>query len=176
MSTAQKKLAELDKLIEGIETAMFTTRRHDGQLVSRPMATQQRIGGTDLWFVTDGETHKLDDLAMDPHVNCSYYNGKTREWVSVSGVAHIVKDRKRIRDLYKSEWKVWFPDQGGHRDGGPGDARITLIFVDADSVVYMKNDRPRPLILWEILKGIVTRSTPEVGEVKTIGGGELADR
>jgi len=35
-----KKLDELYALIDGIEIAMFTTRRPDGQLVSRPMATQ----------------------------------------------------------------------------------------------------------------------------------------
>src|SRR5215213_5286285 len=91
MATTQKKLEELDKLIDGIEIAMFTTRRHDGHLVSRPMATQKRINGADLWFVTNAETHKLDDLLMDPHVNCSYYNTKSREWVSVSGVSHIVR-------------------------------------------------------------------------------------
>jgi general stress protein 26 len=176
MPTTQKKLEELDKLIEGIETAMFTTRRHDGHLVSRPMATQERISGTDLWFVTDAETHKLDDVLMDPHVNCSYYNNKSREWVSVSGVARIVLERKRIHDLYKPDWKAWFGDEGGARDGGPDDPRLTLIFVEADSVVYMKNDKPRPLVLWEVLKGIVTGSTPDVGQIRTIVGGELADR
>ena len=176
MATTQKKLEELDKLIEGIETAMFTTRRHDGHLVSRPMATQERISGADLWFVTDAETHKLDDVLMDPHVNCSYYNSKSREWVSVSGVARVVRDRKRIKDLYKPDWKAWFGDEGGERDGGPNDPRLTLIFVEADSVVYMKNDKPRPLILWEVLKGMVTGSTPDVGAVRTIAGGELADR
>ena len=36
----EKKLTELYELIEGIEIAMFTTRRPDGHLVSRPMATQ----------------------------------------------------------------------------------------------------------------------------------------
>ena len=51
--------------------AMFTTRRPNGQLVSRPMATQSRIEGTDLWFVTNVDTHKLDELALDPHVNCA---------------------------------------------------------------------------------------------------------
>ena len=64
-----KKIDELYDLIDGIETAMFTTRRPNGQLVSRPMQTQDRIEGCDLWFVTDAETHKLDDLALDPHVN-----------------------------------------------------------------------------------------------------------
>ena len=172
----ETRVEELRKLVKDIEIAMMTTRRPDGHLVSRPMATQKRINGTDLWFVTNAETHKLDDLLMDPHVNCAYFNNKSREWVSVSGVAHIVRDRKRIRDLYQPDWKAWFGDEGGANDGGPDDPRLTLIFVDADSVIYMKNDKPRPLILWEVLKGMVTGSTPDVGEVRTILGGELADR
>ena len=176
MPTTEKKLEELDRLIEGIETAMFTTRRQDGHLVSRPMATQERIKEADIWFVTDGDTNKLDELALDPHVCCSYYNNKTREWVSVSGIARISRDRKRIKALYKPDWKIWFGDEGGARDGSADDPRLTLIFVDADSVVYMKNDKSRPVILWEVLKGIVTKSQPDLGETRHISGGELADR
>ena len=46
--------------IDDIEIAMMTTRRPDGHLQSRAMATQKRAGGADLWFVTlegsdDGE-------------------------------------------------------------------------------------------------------------------------
>jgi general stress protein 26 len=176
MPTTAKKLEELDRLIEGIETAMFTTRRHDGHLVSRPMATQKRINDADLWFVTDADTHKLDELLLDPHVCCSYYNSKTREWVSVSGVARISRDRAKIKQLYQPDWRAWFPDEGGERDGSATDPRLTLILVEADSVVYMKNNKPRPLILWEVLKGIVTKTEPDVGDIRHIGGGELADR
>jgi general stress protein 26 len=176
MPTTQKKLEELDSLIEGIEMAMFTTRRHDGHLVSRPMATQERIDEADLWFVTDADTNKLDELAMDPHVNCSYINSKTFEWVSVSGVARIVRESKKIKSLYKPDWRAWFPDEGGERNGSATDPRITLVFVEADSVVYQKNDKPRPLILWEVLKGIVTKTEPQIGDIRHIGGGELADR
>src|SRR5262249_29621033 len=82
-----KNLKELYDLIEGIEIAMFTTRRSDGHLVSRPMATQTQAEGADLWFVTDIESHKLDELELDPHVNLAYYRDRTREWVSVSGTA-----------------------------------------------------------------------------------------
>ena len=60
-----KKVDELYTLIEDIEIAMFTTRRADGQLVSRPMATQERVTGTDLWFVTDISSHKLDEVETD---------------------------------------------------------------------------------------------------------------
>ena len=40
--STEKKLDDLYKLIDGIETAMLTTRRADGSLVSRAMQTQKR--------------------------------------------------------------------------------------------------------------------------------------
>ena len=172
---ASKKIDELYDLIKGSETAMFTTRGPTGQLVSRPMATQDRIEGADLWFVTNVETHKLDDLALDPHVNCSYYNNRTHEWVSVSGLAHLSKNRARIRQLYQEDWKTWFGDEGGDRDGGPNDSRIALIMVEAELATYMKVNKSRPIILFETLKGIVTRSRPVMGDVKEVSGAELMD-
>jgi len=172
---ASKKIDELYDLIEGIETAMFTTRRADGLLVSRPMATQERIEGADLFFVTDSNTHKLDDLQLDPHVNCSYYNNRTHEWVSVSGVAHVSKNRSKIRQLYKEGWKTWLGDEGGDRDGGPTDSRIALILVDADYACYMKVNKARPIILFETLKGMVIGSRRLTGEVKEVTGAELMD-
>ena len=79
----------VDGLIEEIETAMFTTRRSDGRLVSRPMATQKRAPIADLWFVTDIESHKMDELDFDANVNLGYFDNGSREWVSVSGTATI---------------------------------------------------------------------------------------
>jgi len=172
----EKKLDDLYKLIDGIEVAMFTTRRPDGQLVTRPMQVQERRSGTDLWFMTDWETHKLDELASDPHVNLAFYKDRTREWVSVSGTAIISRDRKLIRELYKPDWKAWLGDQGGERDGGPGDPRIALILVEAQSVEYLVVDKPRPIVLFEVAKGIVTGSTPDVGEQRTITERELQTR
>ena len=75
----EKKLDDLYKLIDGIEVALFTTRRADGHLVTRPMQVQRRTAGTDLWFMTNIESHKLEELATDPHVNCAFYNDRTRE-------------------------------------------------------------------------------------------------
>lgn len=173
--TPSKKIDDLYDLIEGIETAMFTTRRPNGQLVSRPMATQSRIEGTDLWFVTNIETHKLDELALDPHVNCAYYNNRSREWVSVSGVAHFSRSRTRIRQLYQEDWKAWFGDEGGDMDGGPNDPRIALIMVEAESATYMKVNKPRPVVLFEVLKGMVTGSRVDIGEVREVTAGELMD-
>ncbi len=173
--TASKKIDELYDLIRGIGTAMFTTRRPNGQLVSRPMATQERIEGADLWFVTNADTHKLEELESDPHVNCAFYNQKTREWVSVAGIAHISKNRNRIRQLYKEDWKAWFSEEGGEMDGGPNDPRIAMIMVEAETATYMKVNKARPIILFEVIKGKVIGSTPVRGEIKEITGAEMMD-
>ena len=169
----EKKLDDLYDLIDGIEVAMFTTRRADGQLVSRPMQTQERENGVDLWFMTNVETHKLDDLMADPHVNLAYYKDKSREWVSVSGIATLSTDRDLVRELYKPDWKAWLGNEGGERDGSENDPRIALILVDAQSVTYMKVTKPRPVVLFEVAKGIVTGKTPDVGEQRSLTEREL---
>jgi general stress protein 26 len=169
----EKKLDELYDLIGGIEIAMFTTRRADGNLVSRPMATQERVSGTDLWFVTDVSSQKLDELEFDPHVNLAYYNTKSREWVSVSGTAQITQDRNLIKELYKPDWKAWFGDEGGDRTGGPDDPRLALILVEAQSVEYLVVNTPRPVVLFEVAKAMVTGTPPKVGEQRSLSEREL---
>ena len=168
-----KKLDDLYKLIDGIEIAMFTTRRADGQLVSRPMATQERVTGTDLWFVTDVSSHKLDELRNDPHVNLSYYNVKSREWVSVAGTATVTQDRNLIKELYKPDWKAWFGDEGGDKNGGPDDPRLALILVEAQSVEYLVTTKPKPVVLFEVAKAMVTGNPPKVGEQRHLNEREL---
>ena len=164
----QKQLDDLYGLIEKIETAMLTTHRPDGRLVSRPMSTQKRNPIADLWFVTDIESNKLDELEHDPHVNVGYFDTRTWEWVSVSGIASISTDRARIRSLYQPDWKAWFGAIDEVRDGGPDDPRLALILVDADTVIYMKREKSKPMVLFEVAKGMVTGSKPDVGETRKL--------
>lgn len=172
---AKNHVDELYDLIEDIEIAMLTTRRSDGRLVSRPMATQARAAGADLWFVTSNETEKLDELETDPNVNLAYYNTKSREYVSVSGVARVSQDREIIRELYRPDWRAWFPGEDDST-GTPDDPRIVVIGVDVESAVYLKVDKPKPVVLFEVAKGMITGSTPDVGEVKRVSAREMAGR
>lgn len=172
-ASTKKKLAELYELIDGIEIAMLTTRRPDGSLVTRPMDTQQQEDDADLWFVTSIETHKIDEIESDPNVSLGYYDDGTKEWVSVSGTATISQDRAKIHELYKPDWKAWFEDQGGDRNGGPDDPRLALIYVDAQTVHYLKAKHNRVVTLFEIAKGMATGNTPDLGREEQLGRGEL---
>jgi hypothetical protein len=92
----------------------------------------------------------------------------------VSGTATITQDRRAIRELYRPDWKAWFGDQGGARDGGPEDPRLALILVDVHLATYLKVDKPQPVVLFEVLKGMVTGTPPNVGEERHVGEGEIS--
>lgn len=161
----KSELERLYGLIEDLDTAMMTTRRRDGHLRSRAMANQKPAAGADLWFVTAEGSAKLDDLAHDPHVNLSYYRDANREWVSVSGVAAISRDREKIRELYAPDWKMWFPDEGGSRNGSPEDPRLVLVGVTVHAAEFLEITKPRPVLLFELAKGWLTGTEPELGEM-----------
>lgn len=172
-TSTDTKLDELYELIDEIEIAMLTTRCANGQLVSRPMATQDRNRVADLWFVTSNETHKVDELASDPNVNLAYYDDGSKEWVSVSGVATISEDRALIRALYQPDWKMWFGDEGGVRDGGPDDPRLALILINAHSAHYLKSTSSKPRVLFELVRGMVTGEKPDIGREEELSRPEL---
>jgi len=167
------KLTRFHELIEDIEVAMLTTRRADGSLVSRPMATQALAAGADLWFVTEKGSPKLAEIAADPNVNLSYYKDRTREWVSVSAKARAVDDRAKIAELYRPDWRAWFGDQGGEKDGTPDDPRMVLIAVDIQAAHYLQMNKPQAVVLFELVKGMVTGKQPDLGKVEELAGEEM---
>ena len=164
----QNELAKLYEQIDDIEIAMLTTRRADGHLQSRAMATQKRAAGADLWFVTLDDSEKLQDLSADPHVNLAYYKDRTREWISVSGLAHVTRDRQKIHELYAPDWKAWFPKGDDPRHGTKDDPRMVLIGVDVHAAVFLEVNKPQPVVLFELVKGWLTGSTPEIGETHRV--------
>jgi general stress protein 26 len=169
-----KKLDQLYSLIDGIETTMMTTRTVEGALVSRPMQVQAREAGTDLWFMTTRGNELTQQLAVDPILNLTFVKSGATEWVSVSGRARVTTDFDRIRQFYKPSWKLWLPDEGGERDGGPHDPRIALIEVEATGASFMKSNQPGVVKLFEMAKAMVTGTMPDLGDVGTLSGATLA--
>ena len=62
MGRKDDSLDKLGKLIEGIEVAMLTTRLADGRLLARPLRTQQLDEDGALWFITDRNSHKAEEI------------------------------------------------------------------------------------------------------------------
>jgi len=149
-----KKLA---KLIDGIHIAMMTTIDTDGQLRSRPMATQQMEFDGQLWFFTGKSSHKVVEINGEHRVNIAYADPSSSRYVSISGSARLVSDRAKSEELWNPVLRAWFPR-------GLEDPDIALLNVTPEKAEYW--DTPGSHIGQTIafVKSIFTGQQAKVGD------------
>lgn len=108
---------------------MLTTIGPDGSLRSRPMATQQAEFDGTLWFFTQADSPKVDEVQQEQHINLSYADCDKHRYVSISGRATLIQERQKIEELWSPTLNTWFPR-------GLDDPQLALLRVEADSWDY----------------------------------------
>ena len=68
----------------------------------------------------------------------------------------------------REDWRIWFPDEGDPRHGTAEDPRMVLIGVDVHSAVFLEVNKPQPVVLYEIAKGWITGTMPDLGEMHEV--------
>jgi general stress protein 26 len=153
---------KLRELLDEFGVGMLVTRTADGSLRGRPMALAEAQPDGTLWFATDRHSGKVDELERDGHAVVTMQS-KTR-FVSLSGTAAVVDDRAKLAQLWKAEWKVWFP-------GGKDDPNLVLLRVDGTAGEYWDNSGTSGLkYLIKAGKALITGSRPDVGEDPEVHG------
>jgi general stress protein 26 len=126
---ASEQFEILVKRIKDIRIAMMTTVRHDGSLRSRPMATQEDPRDGVLWFFTLDDTPKTSEIERERHINLAYAEPDDQRYVSIAGIATIVRDRAKMQELWSPLYKAWFPD-------GLEDPNLALLRVTPEYAQY----------------------------------------
>jgi len=123
----------LKELIADFDTAMLVTHSPDGFLRARPMAVADVDPNGDMWFVTDRRSGKLDDVGSDAQVNVTMQRGSNAgTFVSLSGRASTVEDRRKVESVWNEHMRVWFP-------GGKEDPNLVLLRVEASEGEFWDN-------------------------------------
>ncbi len=159
--THREELEKLNEMIKDIEFAMLTTVDDDGSLRSRPMATQQNEFDGDLWFFTYGSSHKIDEINREHQVNVTYAAPEKQRYVSLSGMAGLVRDRRKMEELWNPTLKAWFPK-------GLDDPDIALLKVNVTKAEYW--DSPSSTVAHAVgmVKALVTGTPYDAGENEKI--------
>ncbi len=146
-------------MIKGVRIAMMTTLNDNGILHSRPMATLPHAGFDDgnLWFFTRADSPKVHELKEHWRVNLSYADPSNQNYVSVSGVAELVRDREKIRFLWRDIMSTWFPQ-------GPDDPEIALLKVSVDHAEYWDSPSSAMVYAYGYVKAKITGEPPNPGE------------
>ena len=152
MADTDKKNAEgkvLAAKIKDIKVAMMTTvDENDGILRSRPMVTQEADFDGNLWFFTQASAPKVAEAA-NSQVNISYSAPEDNRYVSVSGVAELVRDKKKTHEYWKPIHKIWFP-------GGEEDPDLALLKVTVTSAEYWDGPSNKMVQIFQIVHSLNT--------------------
>jgi general stress protein 26 len=131
MAATHAELQELQELVKDFHTALLTTRGEDGHFHTRPMELQRRSLDEGFWFATSENTAKVADIENDEHCGLALFSGERgATYVSISGNAHLVREREIIHRMWDPSWRPWFPD-------GPDQADLVLIRFDPEHAEYV---------------------------------------
>ena len=139
---------------------MLTTIDEDGGIYSCPMTLQQATDEGALWFFTSTTTPTARALQRDPRAAVALMDDDDF-YVSVYGSASLVDDRDRMRALWDTMVKAWFPQ-------GVEDPHLTLVRLDIERGEYWDSDQNAMMKLFEIGKALAAGRRPKVGEKGTI--------
>ncbi len=158
MAHKQAKRAEgkvLNDQIKGIKVAMLTTIDQTNNILrSRPMVTQETEFDGDLWFFVQVSSPMVAE-AENRQVNVSYISSNDNRYVSVSGVAQLVRDRQKIEELWRPAHKVWFA-------GGKDDPDLALLKVTVTSAEYWDGPSNKMVQIFEAAQAFLT-GKPDMG-------------
>jgi general stress protein 26 len=140
------------------DTAMLVTRTAGNHLRARPLALAELKEDGIVYFATVVDSPKVHEIESDAHVNVTMQD--KRRFVSLSGFAHLVRDRAVIDRMWSEAWKVWFPK-------GKDDPSLCLIALDPVQAEYWDNKGTKGLAyLLESAKAYWKGERPEIEDAQ----------
>ena len=149
-------------MVKDIDFCMLTTVDETGDLHSRPMSSNGEIDlNGDIWFFTGVSSHKVSEIEKLPKVNVSFADPDNQRYISITGKAQLVRDRNKIDELWKPEFKMWFPE-------GKDDPEVALVRINLEKAEYW--DSPSSTIGYALsfVSSLVTSKQPELGENRKV--------
>jgi general stress protein 26 len=153
--------SDLDRvwnLMGKIGFCMLATR--DGEAIrSQPMAAYLARDEGAVWFLTDSESHKDEEVQRNPKVCLAFAHAGDHKYVSVSGTAAVPNDRDKIRELWSTPAKAWWTNAD--------DPPIPVLKVTPQEAQYW--DSPGTTISYvKMLAATVSNARPAVGDTAKI--------
>lgn len=142
------------KLMNKIGICMLAS--HDGRLIrGRPMAAHVDREENCIYFLTDADSHKDEEIERDPTVAVFFADTSGQNYVALSGDAVVSDDRAKIKELWSTPAKAWWDD--------PEDPSIRVLKVTPRDAQYW--DGPGTIAAYaKMAVAAMTSGTPDMGD------------
>jgi general stress protein 26 len=152
MSRHENKHEHLQRLLETFDTAFLVTQGELGPH-ARPLTIAAVEGPTVVWFMTNLESPKVEEIRRDPDVLVTFQD-KAR-FVALRGKAELLFDREKVDQYWTEAQKIWFPL-------GKEDPSLVLVRVKVDDAELWDQSGMRGLkFALAAAKAYVSGTTPD---------------
>jgi len=169
MADKESDIEHVWKLIHDIPVAMVVTHEGHGEnMRARPMAVRPAKDEGLIYFLTDAQTPKAEEVRHNQSVCLALSDNKSQKYVSISGRAEVIDDRERVKKYWSVYDKAFWPDKD--------DPRIRVLRVTPESAEFWEGDG-RVVTAVKLAAAIASGERMNVGENEKVGlaqGGKLA--
>src|SRR5262249_24445016 len=143
-------------IVEKVGVCMLTAHFAGGLRVGPLEARADRRAGR-IFFVTDIDSAKQDEIAAAPGVGLVFIDAGERAYLSITGRACVMRDVDKTRAVWRKTDEVWWP-------GGPADSDVCLLRVEPLTAVLWDGPASAAIAAFEFIKASVTGNEPRLGE------------
>ena len=154
--SGKEAIEKLKKMIDDARVCHFISNPGHFPLNTRPMSTLKCDDDGSLWFLSNKTSDKNQDIKSDPRVQLLYAHKSAVEFISISGKAEVVFDKKKLDELWTSFAKAYFSE-------GKDDPSISLIRVIPDSGFYWDTKHNKTIALIKMAAAAITGNATEPG-------------
>lgn len=148
-----KAVQKIKEMVEQAQNCFFCSAVAMGDSSGdRPMNVRQVDDEGNLWFLSASDSHKNQELALDPNVKLYFQGSKHSDFMQLNGEATISKDPEKIRELWSPLVQTWFTE-------GMDDPRITVIKVTPTEGYYWDTKHNTAVAGVKMLIGAALRKT-----------------
>jgi len=128
-TTQDKAEQHFSEVLKEFDQAMLVTHGSSVGFHARPMAIAKTEADGSIWFITGGDTSKVDELKNDAAILAVMQKGS--KTMSIGGRGELSRDRAKIQELWKETFRAWFK--------GKDDPNIVLIRLNPTEAEYWDN-------------------------------------
>ena len=123
-------IKKIKDIVGKAQSCFFCTSAATGESGgARPMSVQQVDEKGNLWFLSASDSHKNEELALNPKVTLYFQGSAHSDFLQLTGEATVSRDPEKIKELWEFVVKTWFTE-------GIDDPRITVIRVTPSGGYY----------------------------------------